>query len=102
MTAHDTTTVVTTQSRIYPVSGGGESLLGSGDTVMRTCTFSVPEVGTEAVRVGDRVKIVSSSDDTALVGREFEIMDVSLGGILDPTRKLVASAIEPNQFWTSA
>lgn len=103
MTATDTNTpLYTGPARIYPVSGGGQTFLGSEDTVMRTTTFSVPQTGTEGLRVGDLVTVAATQDDQALVGRQFRVLDVSMGGILDPTRKLSTQAVEPNPFWPNA
>lgn len=103
MTAHDTGTPVWSgPARIHPVSGGGQTFLGSEDTVMRTANFSIMEEGSEGLRVGDLVKVDDTPDDQALVGREFRVLDVSLGGILDPVRTLATQAIEPNPFWTNA
>lgn len=103
MTAHDTGTVIYQgAARIYPVTGGGQSFLGSEDTIMRTTTFSVPETETATVRAGDLVQVVTTLDDSALVGKEFRILDVTEGGLMDPTRKLSAQAIETNPFWTNS
>lgn len=103
MTAHnDGTTIYLGEARVYPVSGGGSSFLGSEDTIMRSATISVPEATTINVRAGDLITVVATQDDPALLNREFRITDVTLGGLMDPTRKLTADAIEPNQFWTKA
>lgn len=103
ITAADQTVVVADiPARIYQVSGEGPSFLGSEDTVLRSTKFSVMQPDAPSVHVGDHVTVVATEDDVSLVGREFRVTDVTLGGVLDPTRKITGEAIEPNQFWTNA
>lgn len=85
-------------ARIYPASGGGNIPLGDGYLTQRTSVVSVMEEGSEVIRVNDLVQIVQDADDAAGTGQEFRIIDVTLGGVLDPTRKLTCTDVEPNSF----
>jgi hypothetical protein len=84
-------------ARIRPTTGGQQINVGDGALVLRTTTFSFPEEATE-IRVDDLIHVDTCAEDSEMNGQEFRILDVSIGGILDPTRKATTSQVEPNPF----
>jgi hypothetical protein len=99
ITAHsNTTTVWTGPARVYTASGGGNTQIGDGYLTLRTTTISVMEVGSDVIQVNDLVKITSDADDAAATNKQFRVIDVTLGGVLDPTRKLTCTEVEANPF----
>lgn len=103
ITAHsDTTTIWVGPARVYPASGGGNTQIGDGYLTLRTTTISVMEEGSHVIQVNDLVKITSDVDDVSLNDKHFRVIDVSVGGVLDPTRKLTCTEVEPNPFHPSS
>lgn len=99
ITAHSNTTLVWSgPARVYPASGGGNTQIGDGYLTLRTTTISVMEEGSDIIQVNDLVQITSDVDDAAGTNKQFRVIDVSLGGVLDPTRKLTCTEVEANPF----
>ena len=101
MTAHSNAIALYTgKARVYQVSGGQQSQIGDGVIFLRTTSVSIPETLASGVRVDDMVTITASIDDSVEVGTKYRIIDVTMGGIGDPTRKLTCTEWEPNAYHT--
>lgn len=96
LTAGTAAAVWSGPGRIYSEAGSLTAI--GGELVSLGQTFiAIPQSAT-LPHVDDLVTVTASSDDPALVDRVFRIVDVSMGGVISPTRKLTVTAIEPNPW----
>lgn len=89
-------TIWTGPARIYSESGAlsviGDEMVSVGTTYIAIAQ-SAP-----LPRVDDIAKVNTTLDDPALVDTVFRIVDVSVGGLLSPTRRLTVTTIESNPW----
>ena len=97
-TAHEGSEVWTGPARIYSTTGG-LSIQGDGIVSLGQTTIAIPQ-DAPLPHVDDLVDVVSSPDDSAMVGRRYRVIDVSEGGIISPTRNLQVTTVEGSP-WAS-
>lgn len=92
MTAGGSTLYWTGPARIYPTAGGmtqiGGAVVDQGQT-----TVAIPQ-DAPLPKEDDLVTVTATTDDSAMTGRKYRIIDVTEGGILSPTRNLTVTTVE--------
>lgn len=85
-------------ARVYGTTGS-LTPLGDGVISLGQTNIAIPQ-DAPLPKVDDIVTVTVSPDDTAMVGRNYRVVDVSEGGILSPSRTLTVTTVEGNP-WTA-
>jgi hypothetical protein len=74
-------------------------MVGEDEVPLQATQLSIPWNADPVPRRDDEVEVLTS-DDPAMVGKRFRIMDVAKAGDLRPTRRFTVQTIEASRQWS--
>lgn len=85
------------KARVYTISGPVQMGVGEEPTFYSSTYVSIP-VQSPLPMVNDMIEIIYAPD-SAVVGRQFRVMDVESGGQFPATRRVQVTGIQPSKQW---
>ena len=87
------------KARIYSVDGPSVINVGEADLVMRNTNISIPANTSPVPNRDDIIMVLEAISDEDLQGRAFRVLDVSGGGLVRATRRMLCTGIEESSSW---